>query len=136
MFFFAGDDIYKGTFSAAAVKCSANVKIGDEESSFYNKQVTCVVYCVIGPIKRDKDGKIKFEVPNDENDMDMYGSEFYRDGDGSDGNANANEAIKSNWSEDANSGTIYKVSVSGKSKPEVVEQISDDETYDTDEEEY
>lgn len=136
MFFFAGDDIYKGTFSAAAVKCSANVKIGDEESSFYNKQVKCVVYCVIGPIKRDKDGKIKFEVPNDENDMDMYGSEFYRDGDGSDGNANANEAIKSNWSEDANSGTIYKVSVSGKSKPEVVEQISDDETYDTDEEEY
>lgn len=136
MFFFAGDDIDKGTFSAAAVKCSANVKIGDEESSFYNKQVKCVVYCVIGPIKRDKDGKIKFEVPNDENDMDMYGSEFYRDGDGSDGNANANEAIKSNWSDEANSGTIYKVSVSGKSKPEVVEQISDDETYDTDEEEY
>lgn len=113
---------------------SGNIKINDEGSSYYNKQVKCVAYCVIGPIKRDKNGKIKLEVSDDENEM--YGSDFYRDGDGSDGNANANEAIKSNWSEDANSGTIYKVSMSGKSKPEVVEQISDDETSDTDEEEY
>lgn len=136
MFFFAGDDIYDEMSSAVAVKCSGNIKINDEDSSYYNKQVKCVAYCVIGPIKHDKNGKIKLEAPSDENNMDMYGSDFYKDGDGSDGNANANEDIKNNWYENANSGTIYKVSMSGKSKPEVVEQISDDETSDTDEEEY
>lgn len=136
MFFFAGDDIDDGMSSAVAVKCSGNIKINDEDSSYYNKQVKCVAYCVIGPIKRDKNGKIKLEAPSDENNMDMYGSDFYKDGDGSDGNANAYEDIKNNWYEDAYSGTIYKVSMSGKSKPEIVEQISDDETSDTDEEEY
>ena len=80
MFFFAGDDIYAGMSSAVAVKCSGNIKINDEGSSYYNKQVKCVAYCVIGPIKRDKNGKIKLEVSDDENEM--YGSDFYRDGDG------------------------------------------------------